>query len=95
MGTRTRPIPTLAHYREFLVAPWGGETRFLELHLGIRLMTVAVTGYLPGCLSAVYTFFDPGFSDRSPGTHAILIEEARRQGLEHLYLGTGSGNAPK
>jgi arginine-tRNA-protein transferase len=76
-------------YGEFLVAPWGGETRFLELRLGDRLMAVAVTDRLPGCLSAVYTFFDPAFSDQAPGTYAILcqIEEARRRGLEHLYLG--------
>jgi len=88
---------TLARYREFLVAPWGGETRFLELYLDTRLMAVAVTDYLPGCLSAVYTFFDPGLSDRAPGTYAVLcqIEEARRLGLEHLYLGYWIGECPK
>jgi hypothetical protein len=84
-------------YREFLIAPWGGETRFLELRLGERLMAVAVTDRLPGALSAVYTFFDPGLSERAPGTYAILcqIEEARRLGLEHLYLGYWIGACPK
>ena len=84
-------------YREFLVAPWGGETRFLELRLGERLMAVAVTDRLPGALSAVYTFFDPEFSERAPGTYAILcqIEAARRLGLEHLYLGYWIGACPK
>jgi leucyl-tRNA---protein transferase len=76
-------------YFDFLVAPWGGTTRFLELRAGGRLMAVAVTDLLPSALSAVYTFFDPDLSDRAPGTCAILaqIQEARRLGLEHLYLG--------
>ena len=76
-------------YREFLVAPWGGETRFLELRIGERLIAVAVTDRLPGCLSAVYTFFDPELTAQAPGTYAILcqIESARRLGLDHLYLG--------
>ena len=69
----------------------------LELRLDSRLMAVAVTDMLPGCLSAVYTFFDPEFSDRAPGTYAILcqIEEARRLGLEHLYLGYWIGACRK
>jgi arginine-tRNA-protein transferase len=76
-------------YREFLVAPWGGETRFIELRTADRLTTVAVTDRLPESLSAVYTFFDPELSNRALGIYAILcqIEEARRLGLEHLYLG--------
>jgi arginine-tRNA-protein transferase len=40
-------------------------------------------------LSAVYSFYDPDFHRRSPGRYSILfqIEEARRRGLEWLYLG--------
>jgi len=88
---------TPERYHEFLIAPWGGETRLLELRLGSRLMAVAVTDLLPACLSAVYTFFDPELSDRAPGTYAILcqIEEARRLGLEHLYLGYWIGACRK
>jgi len=84
-------------YREFLVAPWGGETRFLEFRLGPRLMAVAVTDRLPGSLSAVYTFFDPALADRAPGTYAILcqIEAARRLGLSALYLGYWIGDCRK
>lgn len=76
-------------YRQFLIAPWGGETRFLELRLSERLIAIAVTDRLPNCLSGVYTFFDPELSAHAPGTYAILcqIEEARRLGLDHLYLG--------
>ncbi|MGA7981231.1 MAG: arginyltransferase [Chromatiaceae bacterium] len=78
-----------ASYSDFLVTAWGGETRFLELRLEARLVAVAVTDLLPGALSAVYTFFDPQLSHRAPGTYAILcqIEEARRLGLDYLYLG--------
>lgn len=80
---------TEASYGEFLVAPWGGATRFLELRLGDRLTGVAVTDLLPDGLSAVYTFFDPEIQERTLGTYAILsqIEEARRSGREYLYLG--------
>lgn len=76
-------------YRRFLVEPWGGETRFIELRLDTRLVAVAITDVLEHGLSAVYTFFDPAFSDRAPGTYAILsqIEAARGLGLSYLYLG--------
>jgi len=88
-GDGTMADATPERYREFLVAPWGGETRLIELRLDARLMAVAVTDRMPGCLSAVYTFFDPELSALAPGTYAILcqIEAARRLGLEHLYLG--------
>ena len=76
-------------YRRFLVDPWGGETRFLELHLGDRLVGIAVTDLLPHGLSAVYTFFDPDLSARGLGTFAVLtqIAAARRLGLPYVYLG--------
>ena len=76
-------------YYDFLITPWGGETRLLELRLGSRLMAVAVTDRQPRSLSAVYTFFDPALSARAPGTYAVLrqIALARELGLEHLYLG--------
>lgn len=76
-------------YRRFLVEPWGGETRFIELRLGDRLVGVAVTDLLVHGLSAVYTFFEPALSERGPGTFAVLgqIETARRLGLPYLYLG--------
>ena len=52
-------------------------------------MAVAVTDVLPNALSAVYTFFDPTLGRFSPGVFAILwqIDEARRRGLKHLYMG--------
>ncbi len=80
---------TAENYRDFLIDPWGGDTRLLEFRLGERLMAVAVTDLTPGGLSAVYTFFDPDLSRRAPGTFAILcqIEAARGLGLPYLYLG--------
>ena len=80
---------TADNYRDFLIDPWGGETRLLEFRLGERLIAVAATDVTPGGLSAVYTFFDPALSARSPGTFAILcqIEAARGLGLPYLYLG--------
>ncbi|MCF7983928.1 MAG: arginyltransferase [Thiohalocapsa sp.] len=76
-------------YMRFLLAPWGGETRFIELRIGQTLLGVAVTDVFTDGLSAVYTFFDPDYAARSPGTYAILsqIEEARRLGLQYVYLG--------
>lgn len=80
--------PTPQDYVEFLISPWT-ETRFFEFRAGERLVAVAVADLLDDGLSAVYTFFDPKCAARSPGVFALLweIEEARRLGLEWLYLG--------
>lgn len=80
---------SVENYRRFLVDPWGGETRFLELRHAGRLLGVAVTDLLPQGLSAVYTFFDPDLAGRGLGTFAVLaqIASARRLGLPHVYLG--------
>ncbi|MBK1702281.1 arginyltransferase [Thiococcus pfennigii] len=77
----------------FLLDPWGGETELLELRTAApragRLVAVAVTDVVPGALSAIYTFFDPDEAERSLGTFALLcqIAEARRRGLDQVYLG--------
>jgi arginine-tRNA-protein transferase len=77
-----------AEYLGFLRADWS-RTLFLESRLGQRLVAVAATDLVEDGLSAVYTFFDPEFAARSPGTFAILsqIERTRSMGLPHLYLG--------
>ncbi len=81
-------------YMRFLLAPWGGETRFLELRRTAPdgshpLLGVAVTDLFRDGLSAVYTFFDPDQAARAPGTYAVLtqIREAARLGLHYVYLG--------
>jgi arginyl-tRNA--protein-N-Asp/Glu arginylyltransferase len=53
------------------------------------LIATALTDILADGLSMVYSFFDPGYSDRSLGTLMILdhIERARRMGLPYVYLG--------
>ncbi|TVQ87877.1 MAG: arginyltransferase [Chromatiaceae bacterium] len=80
---------TVDTYTRFLLAPWGGETRFIETHLGDRLLSVAVTDLFSDGLSAVYTFFDPDYAERGLGTYAILtqLREAQRRRLSYVYLG--------
>jgi arginine-tRNA-protein transferase len=54
-----------------------------------ELVAACLADRLPDGLSAVYSFFDPRQSRRSLGSFMVLwlIEEARRQGLPHVYLG--------
>ncbi|HKB35782.1 MAG TPA: arginyltransferase [Gemmataceae bacterium] len=58
-------------------------------YLGDKLLGVGYADDLPGCLSAIYFFYDPEQRDRSLGTFNVLclIEHARRRRLEHVYLG--------
>ncbi|MBL1432288.1 MAG: arginyltransferase [Gammaproteobacteria bacterium] len=65
------------------------DTGLFEFKLGTQLLAVAVVDYLEDSLSAVYTFYDPDYAERSLGIYAILqqIEEARRLRRKWLYLG--------
>lgn len=75
-------------YSQFLMSPWG-ECFLMEFRRDGELVAVSVVDELKDALSAVYTFYEPGLSERSLGTFAILreIEEARARGLAWLYLG--------
>lgn len=75
-------------FHEFLGSHWGITEFWVFRQEGVLRM-VAVVDVLPHGLSAVYTFFDPDEPTRSLGTWAILqqVEECRRLGLDHLYLG--------
>jgi arginine-tRNA-protein transferase len=75
-------------YIRFLSALWG-ETTFHEFRKSDQLLAVAVVDHLSDGLSAVYTFYDPGFKQRSLGTYAVLwqIREAERLKLQRIYLG--------
>jgi leucyl-tRNA---protein transferase len=75
-------------YLHFLGSSWC-DTWFVEFSISGKLAAVAVVDVLDHALSAVYTFFDPEFSDYSPGVFAVLwqIEQARKLNLEYLYLG--------
>ncbi len=80
--------PDREQYESFLNNAWDCTLyyRFYDRH---DLVAVAVVDELTDGLSAIYTFFEPIAHKRSLGSHAILwqIEEARRLGLEYLYLG--------
>lgn len=80
--------PDPDRYREFLLSSWCNTLCF-EFRLHDRLLAVAVADRLQCGLSAVYTFFDPEYAKRGLGTYAVLweIAEARRQGLNWVYLG--------
>lgn len=73
------------------------ETRLIEYRLapdarggdGDLLVACCLTDRLSDGLSMVYSFYDPGFEQRSLGAHMILdhAARARHAGLPHLYLG--------
>ncbi len=54
-----------------------------------ELIAVALTDKMADGLSMVYSYFNPGFEDRSLGTFMILdhIARTRASGLPHVYLG--------
>ena len=53
------------------------------------LIATALTDVLADGLSMVYSFYDPGYAERSLGTFMILdhIARARKMGLPYVYLG--------
>lgn len=85
-GGMDNPSPDT--YMEFLTASWA-DTRFVEFRHDGKLLAVAVLDMMQDALSAVYTFYDPDESARSPGRYAILyeIELARTYRYNWLYLG--------
>lgn len=61
------------------------------------LAAAALIDRLDDGISAVYSYFDPTRARQSLGTWSILwlIDESRRQGLPHVYLGYWIGDSPK
>ncbi|MCF3191635.1 arginyltransferase [Pseudomonas bubulae] len=88
--------PSRDQFSTFLVRDLA-FSKFYEFRLDGRLLAVAVTDVLPNGLSAVYTFYDPDEERRSLGRYGILwqIAEARRLGLDALYLGYWIKNCKK
>lgn len=54
-----------------------------------RVFGICLTDEMQDGVSLVYSFFDPEFASRSPGTFIILwhIDDAARRGLDYAYLG--------
>ena len=79
---------TRNQYDGFLLCDWL-TPYFLEFRLNQQLVALAITDPLPHSLSAMYTFFDPAFADRSLRALAVLtqLELAQRMNRQWLYLG--------
>jgi|TARA_R110000772_G_scaffold165646_3_gene277134 arginine-tRNA-protein transferase len=88
--------PDRDQYMSFLNDAWDC-TRYYRFFAEERLLGIAVVDVLTDGLSAIYTFFEPEEERRSLGSYAILwqIEQARRMGLNYLYLGYWIRNCNK
>lgn len=85
-----------AHYQDFLLKGYS-ESFIVEYRIGDRLIGCTAIDELVSGLSAIYTWFDPEYSDRSIGSYAILqlIKIAERLQIPHVYLGYWIGSSPK
>lgn len=89
--------PTVEQYKGFLTT----ELPFSYL-MSMRddegqLILATCIDILDDGVSAIYTYFDPDYSDLSPGTLAILkmCELAIKRGHPYVYLGYWVKNSPK
>jgi arginine-tRNA-protein transferase len=77
--------------QEFLGFLYTSPAATLEVRYSAadRLLGVGIVDVEPQALSAVYCYFEPAEARRSLGVFNILwlIEECRRRGARHLYLG--------
>ncbi len=80
--------PSPDDYQNFLYSDWS-DTWFMEARLDGKLIAVTVYDQVEDGLSAVYSFFDPDYPQRSLGTFNItkLIEHARLMELDFVYMG--------
>jgi arginine-tRNA-protein transferase len=69
--------------------PAAREAAFHDPEDGDRLVGLGIFDETPRALSAVYFFWDPTLAPASLGVANVvtLIDQARRQGLAHVYLG--------
>jgi arginyl-tRNA--protein-N-Asp/Glu arginylyltransferase len=88
--------PSVAQYLSFLFSDWS-DTHLYEFLLDDKLVAVAVCDVLKNGLSAVYTFYDTAYEQRSLGTYAILweIDCTQKIGMDFLYLGYWVKDSPK
>lgn len=75
-------------YLDFLGSSWC-DTRFIEFSIDNELAGIAVIDQFDQAWSAVYTFFEPKFSDYSLGVFAVLwqIEQVLLQTKRILISG--------
>jgi arginine-tRNA-protein transferase len=76
------------NYETLIKADWS-LSKFLEFRLKDKLMMVAVMDCFDDGVSAVYTFFDPEYSNRGLGVFGVLseIDYVQSLKLDWLYLG--------
>jgi len=88
--------PSPSQFKSFLVDA-RPETSFYEFRESGQLLAIAVADEIENGLSAIYTFFDTCVSNKALGVFAILwlVDEARKQKLEFLYLGYWIKESPK
>jgi arginine-tRNA-protein transferase len=86
-GWGEREEDPISYHESFVSNPF--PTEEWSFHLGGALVGLGVVDSLTVGLSAIYFVHDPDHSRRGLGTWNILclIEEARRRGLPHVYLG--------
>ena len=65
------------------------QSALVEFYLGKSLVAVSVVDVVAKGLSAVYTFFDPDYANRSLGRFAVLalVEKVKEMNLQYVYLG--------
>ncbi|GGP50906.1 putative arginyl-tRNA--protein transferase [Shewanella algicola] len=75
-------------YDDFLLSDWL-PPMFIEVFDKDQLIGVAVTDNMVHSFSAIYSYFDPDYADRSLGSLMILIQcqLAKSMGKRYLYLG--------
>ncbi len=75
-------------YINFLSSSWC-DTLFIEFSINNELAGIAVVDQFRNAWSAVYTFFEPKFSNYSLGVYAVLwqINNCIQSNKEFLYLG--------
>ena len=80
--------PTREQYESFLNNSHDC-TKYYQFKYKNKLIAVSVIDVLNDGISAIYTFFDPDFKDRSLGNYSILwqIDYAKSVSLSYVYLG--------
>lgn len=89
--------PTRDQYTNFLLSHYE-YAYFMEVRDEEgRLILATATDLLDDGLSAIYTYFDPEYSQLSPGTLAVLLlaRMAKEKALPFVYLGYWVKNSQK